>query len=58
MGILFDSERRLRCIAAREQDLAATAEDPVRRRVHFHRAQAALRNLPQSPAEGLLLTLG
>lgn len=56
--IMFEAERRLRCAIAREQDLAATVDDPDRRRFHNDLARSFGRALPQSSAERLLLTLG
>ena len=48
MGILFATERHLRCQAMLARDLAATVTDPRQRREHLRRASALARQLRDS----------
>lgn len=55
--ILFDNERRLRAMIARDTDLAETVT-LGQRPAYSSRIAALAAQLPQSQAEALLLSLG
>lgn len=55
MAAFFEAERIARCIAARENDLAATATTAASRHLHLTRAREALDRLTNSAEQFLIL---
>jgi hypothetical protein len=55
LGFLFETERRIRCSAAHERDLAASVKDARRRAEHIERAARLSNLLLGSQAERFLL---